>query len=79
MQLDGSGYPVVDYGNGGNAALKVAHCGNASCSSGNVISTAAGYGLDPSLRLDSAGNPVVASLGSSRPLNLTHCTTVNCR
>jgi len=63
IALNSSGNPVVSYYDGTNQELKVLHCGNADCTSGNVISTLAkvdnlGSG-GTAMVLDSHGNPVV--------------------
>jgi hypothetical protein len=39
IAIAASGFPVVSYTGGSPAALKVLACGNAACSSGNVLST----------------------------------------
>lgn len=89
VAVDALGHPVVSYeseGAGGCETLfiNVAHCGDATCSSGNVIAQAvSGQYFPPnggSLQLDSAGNPVIA-FDSLTPADvvLLHCGTSTCQ
>ncbi len=78
LVLDSSGNPVVSYAFQ-QPGLMLLHCGDASCSAGNVITDNVFGARFPSLALDATGNPVVSL---ARPVNnslvLLHCNDVNC-
>jgi hypothetical protein len=63
LVLDASGRPVVSYYEANTTSLHVVHCGDANCTSGNLIArldTAEDVGQYTSLVLDPSGHPVIA-------------------
>ncbi len=82
LELDAEGRPVVSYSDSTNGDLKVLHCGDANCQTGNSIVTAdspGAVGQYSSLQLDEAGNPVVAYQDElALDVKLLHCNDPNC-
>lgn len=83
MVLDASGFPVIAYHDNTNQDLKLVHCGNANCSSGNTINTvdssAGDVGDYPTLKLDGSGFPVISYYDTTNTaVKLAHCNDVNC-
>ena len=77
LALDASGHPVVAYQDS-TGTLAVLHCGNPTCTSGNVIARVDSLSSgEPSLALDSSGNPVV-SYGRPSRVAMLHCATSLC-
>jgi len=70
--------PVISYYDNTNDDLKVVHCGNASCSSGNTITTvdssADDVGLFTSIEIGSDNNPVISYRDNTNSgLKVVHC------
>ena len=91
LALDASGNPVVSYQElvtlpPFDLDLKVLHCGDPTCTSGNTITAPDTEGLVggySSLELDAAGNPVVSYFdagpdAADGDLNVLHCGNPTC-
>ena len=76
------GNPVISYWDQVTADLKIAHCGNKLCSSGNTILTIDDnilpVGLFTSIAIGTDGNPVISYLGGFGDLVVAHCGNILC-
>ncbi|HEV8421550.1 MAG TPA: hypothetical protein VGR13_09370 [Actinomycetota bacterium] len=74
--------PVVSYYDASNADLKVAHCGNRECASGNtlmVIDSSGNVGTFSSIAIGSDGLPVISYFDASNGvLKVAHCGNDSC-
>jgi hypothetical protein len=82
IAVDSSDRPVVSYYDVTNGKLKILHCGNAACSAGNSLvkpDTGSSNGVQSSVKLNAAGNPVVAYFDfSNSSLKILRCGNANC-
>ncbi|MBI5740972.1 MAG: hypothetical protein HZA16_09640 [Nitrospirae bacterium] len=76
------GLPVISYYDSTNYDLKVAKCGNASCSSGNTITTvdsSGNVGLYTSITIGTDGLPIISyRYSSGGDLKIAKCGNVSC-
>jgi hypothetical protein len=82
IALDSNGNPVVSYYDEAGHALKVLHCGNSSCSTGNTIATPDSIdnvGQYTSITVDSNNKPVVSYYDVTKGiLKVLHCGNAAC-
>jgi len=80
--LNSLGNPVISYSDSSNFYLKLAVCGNATCSNGNNITTVdadGAVGDYTSIALSSAGNPVISYADDvNGDLKVAVCTNPTC-
>jgi hypothetical protein len=76
------GLPVISNQDGTNEDLKVAHCGNASCSLGNALTTVdsgINVGYFTSITIGTDGLPVISYYdGTNKDLKVTKCANSFC-
>lgn len=72
------GLPVISYFDATNASVKVVHCGDLTCSSGNTTNTLDTGGLDNSIAIGADGLPVISYFGSPEALRVAHCADPSC-
>jgi hypothetical protein len=82
IEVAADGMPIISYWNSQNMDLRVAHCGNLTCSSGNTITTADGTGMmgqGASMEIGPHGRPVISSYnGNTFDLRVARCTNHLC-
>ena len=73
--------PVISYRDDSNAAFKVLHCGNITCSSGNTKTTvdSDNVGTYTSIAIGADNNPVISYFDFiNRDLKVLHCGNITC-
>jgi hypothetical protein len=76
------GLPIISYRVQGLVELRVAHCGNASCSAGNtvtILDTVGNVGEYTSITIGGDGLPIISYLDFSNfDLKVAHCGNIAC-
>ncbi len=83
LVLDAAGNPVISYQSESAGDLKLVHCNDADCAGGDesivTVDSEGTVGLDTSLQLDTAGNPVISYHDAAKAdLKITHCNDADC-
>lgn len=82
IAIGADGLPVISHWNSTLNALRVTHCGNTSCSLGNVSTNvddpASAVGTYTSIAIGADGLPVISHQDSFSKLRVTHCGNVAC-
>lgn len=77
LAIGADGLPVISYQDGAAGTLRVAHCGNLTCTSGNAITAVDAGGGYTSLAIGSDGLPVISHRAHTA-LRVTHCGNAAC-
>ncbi|MDH3610835.1 MAG: hypothetical protein OEM79_03635 [Nitrosopumilus sp.] len=83
MAIGADGNPVISFFDSTNSDLKVVHCGDTICSSGNSITTVDSnddVGLYTSIAIGVDGNPVISYYAKAPnfDLKVVHCGDISC-
>ena len=79
IAIGADGLPVVSFYDVTNGDLKVAHCGNVTCTAGNTLTTVAGnVGAASSIAIGAEGLPVLSYSVGAAGLKVAHCGNVTC-
>ena len=82
ITIGADGYPLISYYDYNNHTLKIAKCGNASCSSGNTLTTvdsAAYVGQYTSITIGADGYPVISYYdNTNHTLKVAKCANQYC-
>ena len=82
ITIGSDGFPAISYRDGTNGDLKFAHCGNATCSNGNTITTLDSEGVvgfESSIAIGLDGFPIISYRDiTESDLKVVHCGSVDC-
>jgi hypothetical protein len=82
MTMGADGLPVISYQDGSDRDLKVAKCGNASCTAGNTLTVVDSVGLvgyEPSITIGADGLPVISHRDATNgDLRVAKCGNAAC-
>jgi hypothetical protein len=83
IAIGADGLPVISHRDSALKALRVTHCGNVACTTGNVSTTvddqANSVGVDSSIAIGADGLPVISHLDQTAgTLRVTHCGSLTC-
>lgn len=81
LTLDADGNPIVSYFFFGSGDLLVVHCDDPNCVAPEApvtVDDAVDAGLESSIALDDAGNPVISYYQGNEGMWLLHCTNPDC-
>lgn len=81
MVMGSDGFPVIAYRDITARSVKVAKCGNATCTSANTITTVddSGNGIDIAIALATSGRPVIVQRNlNAGQIVMTHCGNSAC-
>lgn len=84
ITLGGDGLPIISHRtSGGYSALRVTHCGDATCTTGHVSTTVdappfRNVGAFTSIAIGGDGRPVVAHIDEGGEVRITHCGNAAC-
>ncbi|MBI2142078.1 hypothetical protein HYU15_01140, partial [Candidatus Woesearchaeota archaeon] len=78
IAIGSDGLPIISYAISGNGAVKVLHCGNTYCSSGNNFTTLESSGQMTSIAIAPDGLPFIAFTDDTGFVEFVKCSNVSC-